>query len=93
MPLFVGDKPGPYRTAAFLLLLTCTATCALDQTNPCRTTLAVSTLGSTPVPQAPVVHDPNQEVCWLANADLAGDPAVQTALGVRGIYPNGSKVP
>ena len=79
-----------YRTAACLLLLTCAATRALAQTNPCRTTQPVSTLGSTPVPQAPIVYDPNQSVCWLANADLAGDPAMRTALGVTGIFPNGS---
>ena len=70
-----------YRTAACFLLLTCAATRALAQTNPCRTTQPVSTLGSPPVPQAPIVYDPNQSVCWLANADLAGDPAMRTALG------------
>ena len=42
------------------------------------------------MPQAAIVYDPNQSVCWLANADLAGDPAMRTALGVTGIYPNGS---
>jgi hypothetical protein len=42
------------------------------------------------VPKAPIVYDPNQKVCWLANADLAGDPAMRTALGVTGIFPNGS---
>ena len=78
------------RTIACFLLLTCAATPALAQTNPCRTTQPVSTLGSTPVPQAPIVYDPNQSVCWLANADLAGDPSMRTALGVTGIYPNGS---
>jgi len=79
-----------YRTAAFLLLLTFTATHALAQSNPCRTTQSASTLGSTPVPQAPIVYDPNQSVCWLANANLAGDPAMRTAFGVTGIFPNGS---
>jgi uncharacterized protein (TIGR03437 family) len=75
------------RTAAFLLLL---PYAALPQTNPCRTTQPVSTLGSAPVSQAPIVYDPNQSVCWLANADLAADPVMRTALGVTGIYPNGS---
>jgi uncharacterized protein (TIGR03437 family) len=79
-----------YRATACLLLLTCAGTRALAQTNPCRTTQPVSTLGATPVPQAPIVYDPNQSVCWLANADLAGDPAMRNALGVTGIYPNGS---
>jgi len=68
------------RAAAFLLLLTCAAAGAFAQANPCRTALAVSTLGSPPVPQAPIVYDPNQSVCWPANTDLAGDPAMQTAL-------------
>ncbi len=40
--------------------------------------------------QAPIVYDPDQSVCWLANADLAGDAAMRTALGVTGIFPNGS---
>ena len=42
------------------------------------------------MPQATIVYDPNQSVCWLANADLAGDAAMRTALGVTGIYANGS---
>ena len=79
-----------YRSAACFFVLTCAATGALAQPNPCRTTQPVSTLGSPPVPQAPIIHDPNQSVCWLANADLAGDPAMRTALGVTGIYSNGS---
>ena len=78
------------RTAACLLLLTCAATRALAQTNPCRTAQPVSILGSPPMAQAPIVYDPNQNVCWLANADLAGDPATRTALGVTGVNPNGS---
>lgn len=79
-----------YRTAAGFLLLICTAAVSFAQTNPCRTTQPVSTLGSTPVPQATIVYDPNQSVCWLANADLAGDPAMRKAMGVTGIFPNGS---
>ncbi|HEY4361077.1 MAG TPA: hypothetical protein VGN17_08915 [Bryobacteraceae bacterium] len=78
------------RAAACFLLLACTAASALAQTNPCRTAQLVSTLGSTPVAQAPIVYDPNQGVCWLANLDLAGDPAMRTALGVTGVFPNGS---
>jgi uncharacterized protein (TIGR03437 family) len=79
-----------YRTTGCFLLLACAATPALTQNNPCRTSQPVSTLGSTPVAQASIVYDPNQSVCWLANADLAGDPAMRTALGVAGIFPNGS---
>ncbi|MEO8097783.1 MAG: hypothetical protein ABI811_08790 [Acidobacteriota bacterium] len=79
-----------YRAVAVLLLFTGAAGCALAQSNPCRTNLTVSILGSTPLAQAPIVYDSNQGVCWLANADLAGDLAMQTALAVTGIYPNGS---
>jgi uncharacterized protein (TIGR03437 family) len=80
-----------YRTTTRVLLLACAAApCVLGQSNPCRTAQPVSTLGSTPVPQAPIVYDPNQNVCWLANANLAGDPAARTALGITGILPNGS---
>jgi uncharacterized protein (TIGR03437 family) len=76
--------------AACIVLLASTAEVALAQTNPCRTAQPVSTLGSPPVPQAAIVYDPNQSVCWLANADLAGDPNMQATLGVAGINPNGS---
>ena len=79
-----------WRRTLRLLLLSFSAICAFAQSNSCRTGQAVSTLGSTPVPQAPIVYDPNQSVCWLANADLAGDPAMRTALGVTGIFSNGS---
>jgi len=37
-----------------------------------------------------VVYDPNQGVCWLADANLAGDPNVVAILGVGPINPNGS---
>jgi uncharacterized protein (TIGR03437 family) len=78
------------RLSKLHLLLACTAAVTLAQTNPCRTTQPVSTLGSPPVPQAAIVYDPNQNVCWLANADLAADPNVRATLGVPGINPNGS---
>ena len=60
------------------------------QKSPCQTTMAVSTLGQTPVVGAPIVYDPNQNVCWLADADLAGSADMRAALGVTGINPNGS---
>jgi len=37
-----------------------------------------------------VVYDPNQRVCWLANANLAGDPNIVAMMGVANINPNGS---
>jgi len=76
----------PFRAAACLFL----AATAWAQSSPCRTSQPVSILGSTPVPQAQIVYDPNQSVCWLANADLAGDPEMRKAFGVNGINPNGT---
>src|SRR5271165_5184795 len=75
---------------AFVWVLTATQGIALAQSNPCQTTQPVSTLGSAPLPQATIVYDPNQGVCWLANANLAANAAMQTSLGVAGINPNGS---
>src|SRR5579883_1166518 len=74
--------------AAFILFAASGS--AFAQAPPCQTTQQVSTLGATPVAQAPIVYDPNQGVCWLANANLASDPNLQTMLGVSGINPNGS---
>jgi len=37
-----------------------------------------------------IVHDANQGVCWLADANLAADPIVRASLGVAGIDPNGA---
>lgn len=78
------------KNAACLFLVISAAATVSGQTNPCRTTQPVSILGSTPVLQAQIVYDANQGVCWLANADLAGDAAMRAALGVTGIFPNGS---
>lgn len=40
--------------------------------------------------QGTVVYDAKQGVCWLANANLAGDPNIRVTLGITGINPNGS---
>jgi len=37
-----------------------------------------------------IVYDSNQGVCWLADANLAGDPAIRAMSGVAGINPNGT---
>lgn len=74
---------------AALILLAASGS-AFAQVNPCQATQPVSTLGATPVAQAAIVYDPNQGVCWLANANLAADPNLQASLGVSGINPNGS---
>jgi|SRR5271157_1048941 len=78
------------RALAFFFVLASTGGIAFAQNNPCQTTQPVSTLGSVPAVQGTIVYDPNQGLCWLANANLAGDPAMRTGLGVAGINPNGS---
>jgi hypothetical protein len=77
-------------TFAGFLLLASTGGIALAQNNPCQTAQPASTLGAVSAGQATIVYDPNQGVCWLANANLAADPNMQTSLGVSGINPNGS---
>jgi len=37
-----------------------------------------------------ILYDANQGVCWLADANLAGDPVMRALLGVTGINPNGT---
>ena len=37
-----------------------------------------------------MVYDQNQGVCWLANANLAGNPNIVATMGVANINPNGS---
>lgn len=51
---------------------------------------AIQTVGLTPVDNGQIVYDANQKVYWLANADLAADPAIRATLGVTGINPNGT---
>lgn len=80
----------PNCTFASFLLLASTGGIAFAQNNPCQTTQPVSTLGSVSAGLVTIVYDPNQGVCWLANANLAADPNMQTGLGVTGINPNGS---
>ena len=71
-------------------LLPVTGEIAYGQNNPCQTTQPVSTLGSVSAAQGTIVYDPNQGVCWLADANLAGEPAMRASLSVAGINPNGS---
>ena len=78
-----------YGLAVFLWLIA-TGGIAFAQSNPCHSSQPISILGSQTVAQAPIVFDPNQNVCWLANANLAADAAMQATLGVSGINPNGS---
>ena len=46
--------------------------------------------GLVPADWGLIVYDENQGVCWLANANLAGDPLVRAALEVDGINPDGT---
>jgi hypothetical protein len=50
----------------------------------------IVTQGLTPVGDGQIVYDANQNVYWLADANLAGDAALRAALGVAGINPNGT---
>ena len=50
----------------------------------------IHTVGLTPVDNGQIVYDANQKVYWLANADLAADPAIRATMGVTGINPNGA---
>ncbi len=48
--------------------------------NPCLATAA----------DRGIVYDANQGLCWLQNANLAGDPDIRALMGVAGINPNGT---
>jgi len=49
-----------------------------------------TTRGLSPADLGLVVYDANQELCWLADANLAGDPEIRAAMGVTGINPDGT---
>lgn len=51
---------------------------------------AIQTFGLTLVDNGQLVYDANQNVYWLANANLAGDSTIRAQLGVAGINPNGT---
>ncbi len=48
------------------------------------------TFGLTLTDGGQLVYDANQQVYWLANANLAADPTIRATLGVTGINPNGA---
>ena len=50
----------------------------------------ITTHGLTPVGRGQIVYDSNQGVCWLADANLAGNPVARQMLGVTGINPDGT---
>jgi hypothetical protein len=51
---------------------------------------AIQTVGLNSLDNGQIVYDANQHVYWLANADLAADPAIRATMGVTGINPNGT---
>ncbi len=54
--------------------------------------LAIQTFGLTLVDNGQLVYDANQQVFWLANANLAADPTIRATLGVTRINPNGTMI-
>jgi len=50
---------------------------------------AMKTTGLMPADFGTIVYDSNQGVCWLADANLTGNPVIRTQLGVGGITPDG----
>jgi len=50
----------------------------------------IATHGLTPMERGRIVYDSNQGVCWLADANLAGDPEIRAMLDVSGINPDGT---
>ncbi len=58
---------------------------ALSADNPAP----VATHGLTPVDGGLIVYDANQGVCWLADANLAGNPAIRQLMNVDGVTVDG----
>jgi hypothetical protein len=50
---------------------------------------STKTTGLMPADFGTIVYDSNQGVCWLADANLAGNPVIRTQLGVGGITSDG----
>jgi hypothetical protein len=50
---------------------------------------AMKITGLMPADFGTIVYDSNQGVCWLADANLTGNPVIRTQLGVGGITPDG----
>jgi hypothetical protein len=65
------------RNCAFAVFFQLTSTSGIGfaENNPCQTTQPVSTLGAASTAQGTIVYDPNQGLCWLADAPLAQSAA------------------
>lgn len=81
-----------FRLFACGVLLCGMASTAIAQiANPCGPSgSGQSGHGLFPITDGTIVYDANQGVCWLANANLAGNSAMRTLFGVSGINPNGT---
>jgi hypothetical protein len=83
---------------ALILLTTAVNACVPAPTPAPHTSTFTPTPTSIPPEIAPTVdplsgqmiHDPNQHVYWLADANLAGNSTIRSQLGVKGINPNGT---
>ncbi len=99
-----GTKPIRATTSAIALVILAAwpalaFTKGLGGSTPCGPSLPA--LGTSPetgadghgltlVSDGTIVYDSNQGLCWLADANLAGDPYVRAKLGVAGINPDGT---
>jgi len=80
---------GPFACGAVLLSGIASTTMAQTRRqdlSPCET---IQPISIQPIPKM-IVYDSNQGVCWLADANLAGNPDIRAKLGVTGIDPNGA---
>jgi hypothetical protein len=63
-------------------------------TTPCGTTFnnhqPTAAQGLTSVAGGAIIYDANQDVCWLADANLAGDPQIRAAVKLSPQNPDGS---
>jgi hypothetical protein len=77
---------------SFALALAGGLACGRTANQPCGAapSAAASPNGLTPVAGGAIIYDSNQGICWLANANLASDPAVRIKMGVSGINPDGT---
>jgi hypothetical protein len=64
---------------------------ALDRTGrPETAARPEATHGLMPADLDLIVYDANQGICWLADANMAGNPEIRGLLGVSGINPDGT---
>jgi hypothetical protein len=66
----------------------------LFQKTPCGAVLGgIRPQGLTPVDGGTIVYDSNQGLCWLADANLAGNPFVRAMVNLSPINPDGLTTP